>query len=221
MNKMKMRRTIVFITALYFSVSLHAQNGFEPVTYFGIKLGGNTSGIISDPIIIQKINTGVTGGVVFKHFSDKRLGVQIELNYKQSGWNENLDSTNTYQRRLDYIELPFMTHLSLGNQKTGFVINLGPYVSYLLSEKEKINLLEEVEEKDYYGLKTNNKAGFGLCLGFGLSQHTTIGLFQAEIRISSSLTDVFKSTTAVPFSSSKILNAELSISYMLDYSLFR
>ena len=212
-----MKKILILTVALFLSVIAYSQNQFDPETYFGIKLGGNISGILSNPTISQKINSGLTSGVVFKHISQKSLGIQIELNYKQSGWNENLDSTNTYKRQLDFIELPFMTHVNLGNQKTRFVINLGPYISYLLSEKEKINLLDGIEEKEYYGIKTDNKAGFGLCLGLGISRYTSIGLFQIESRISSSLTDNFKKTSDSPFSSSKNLNAELSLSYMIDY----
>ena len=216
-----MKKTILIITTLFLSLVVYTQNVFEPETYFGIKLGGNFSRIISEPSIKQKINTGLTSGVVFKHISQKSLGIQIELNYKQAGWNENLDSTNTYKRRLDVIPIPFIAHINLGNQKTRFLINLGSYLDYLLSEKEKINLLEDVEEKDYYGKKVNNKTGFGLCLGFGISLHSSIGLFQAESRISSSLNDIFKNTTGSHFSSSKNLNAELSLSYLIDYNAFK
>lgn len=216
-----MKKTFIIIAALFFSVIIYAQNGFEPETYFGVKLGGNISGIISDPSISQKINTGFTSGVAFKHISQKSLGVQIELNYKQSGWNENLDSTNTYKRRLNFIELPFMTHINLGNQETKFVINLGPYVSYLLSEKEKIYLLEGAEEKDYYRKKVNNKAGFGLCFGLGISRQTSMGFFQVESRITSGFTNIFKNTTYSPLSSSKNFNAELSLSYMIDYEIIK
>jgi hypothetical protein len=216
-----MKKTLLFTVTLFLSVIVYSQNRFEPETHFGIKLGGNISALLSDPTISQKINTGLTSGVVFKHISQKSLGIQIELNYKQSGWNENLDSTNTYKRRLNFIELPFMTHVNLGNQKTRFVINVGPYISYLLSEKEKINLLDGIEEKEYYRKKIDNKAGFGLCLGLGISRNTSIGLFQLESRISSSLTDNFKSKSDSPFSSSKNLNAELSLSYMIDYKNIR
>ena len=196
---------------------VYAQNVFNPETYLGIKLGGNTSGILSDPTTNLKIYPGFTSGIVFKHISQKNLGIQIELNYKQSGWNENLDSTNIYKRRMNYVELPFMTHVNLGKQETKFVFNFGPYLSYLLSEKEKIDLLEEFTEKEYYRENADNKAGFGLCLGLGVLRYTPIGLFQVESRISSSLTDIFKNTSNSYFSSSKNINAELSISYMIDY----
>lgn len=219
-----MKKTILVITIIFLSLVVYTQNIFKPETYFGVKMGGNISGIIFDPPVSQNINSGFTSGIVFKHISQKNLGIQIELNYTQAGWNESLDSTNSYIRRLNYIQLPFMTHINLGMGKTKFIFNIGPYVSYLLSEKEKINLLEEEEEEeeeenDYYQKKIHNKTGFGLCLGFGITRHTSIGLFQVESRISSSLTDIFKDTTDTPFSSSKSFNAELSLSYLIDYNI--
>lgn len=216
-----MKKTILIITTLLLSVIVYAQDEFEPETYFGIRLGGNSSGIFSDPLINQEFYPGVTSGLVFKHISQKSLGIQIELNYNQAGWSESLYSTNTYKRRLNYIQLPFMSHVSLGNKKTRYVINLGPYVSYLLSEKEEIDLLGEAREKGYYTKGIDNKAEIGFCFGVGVSRHTSIGLFQAEARVSSGISDVFKSTTESPYASSKNISAGLSISYLIDYNTFK
>jgi hypothetical protein len=218
---MKERNTIIFITILLYSLTGYTQKIFEPETFFGVKAGGNISGILTDPSVDQKIYNGLTGGIVFRHISEKNLGIQIELNYKQSGWNESLDSTNIYKRGLDFIELPFMTHINFGSQKTRLAANFGPYISYLLSEEEQIGLIEGFEERSYYGQKTNNRAGFGLCLGFGIARRTSIGLFQLESRISSSLTNSFSNTRESYFSSSQILNGELSLFYMLEYDVLK
>ena len=216
-----MKKTVLIIATLFLAFVVSAQEEFEPETYFGIKLGANTAGIFSDPLIYQKINPGFASGLVFKHVSQKNMGIQMELNYNQVGWSENLDSTNTYKRRLDYIQLPFMTQITLGKQKTQYVINLGPYVSYLLSDKEEINLVDEDEEKSYYGQNVRNKAEIGFCFGLGVLRHTSMGLFQLELRGSTSITDVFKNTTDSPYASSKNINAEITLAYMIDYKIFK
>ncbi|MBZ9632483.1 PorT family protein [Salegentibacter sp. LM13S] len=216
-----MKNTFIVITILLLSVNGFSQKVFETETFFGVKAGGNISGIYADPSIDQKIYNGQTLGIVFRHTSEKSLGIQIELNYKQSGWNESLDSTNIYKRGLDFIELPFMTHINFGIQKTRLTLNFGPYVSYLLSEEEEIRLLEGFEERRYYGQNTNNKVGFGLSLGFGISRHTSIGVFQLESRVSASLTNSFSNTTDSYFFSSQILNAELSLIYMLEHKTLK
>ncbi len=210
-----MNKTILIFIALFFPLLAQAQDDFESETYFGVKMGGNVSSLLSKPTIKQDLNNGLIGGMVFKHISQKSLGIQIELNYMQAGWTEKLDGENAYNRQLDYIQLPFMSHLSLGN-KTKFIFNLGPYVSYLLSESEKINLEESTAEKAHYRKEADGKGDFGLCVGLGMGQHTAIGLFQLEGRISSSLTDVFTSKPIGGFSSSKILNAEVCLYYLVD-----
>ncbi|MCF8362399.1 MAG: PorT family protein [Prolixibacteraceae bacterium] len=213
---MNIKKTLVLTLTLFLGYFVYSQKQFEPETYLGIKFGGNISGIYSDPFINQKINAGITSGLVFQHISEKNLGVQLELNYKQTGWNENLDSTNIYTRQFNIVELPFMTHVKIGNQKTRFIVNIGPYLSYLLSENESLNLLHETEEIEYYGIKIDNKANIGLCLGLGMSRQTSIGLFQMESRISSSINDMFSRNSVFPFSSSKSLNAELSLLYVIE-----
>lgn len=216
-----MKNRTVIIIMLFFSVTGYAQKDFEAETFFGVKAGGNISGIFSDPTVDQEIYNGLNGGIIFKYIGQKNLGIQVELNYKQSGWNESLDSTNIYKRRLDFIELPFMTHINFGTNKTRILLNVGPYVSYLLSEKEQIELLEEFEEKKYYGQQIDNRAMFGLCLGFGISRNTSIGLFQLESRITTSLTNGFNNMSGSYFSSSQILNGEISLFYMIEYKSLR
>lgn len=210
-----MNKTILILITLFLSLLANAQEDFKSETYFGVKMGGNNSRMLSTPNVKQDLHNGLTGGMVFKHLSQKSLGIQIELNYIQAGWSEKLDAESIYTRHLNYIQLPFMSHLSLGN-KTRFVFNLGPYVSYLLSESEEVSLAEGTIEKDYYGKKADGKGDFGLCMGLGIGQKTAIGMFQLESRISSSLTDIFTTNPISGFSSSKSLNAELCLYYLVD-----
>jgi len=213
---MNIKKTLALTLTLLSGCFVYAQKQFEPEAYLGVKFGGNISGVYSDPFINQKINSGITSGFVFNYISQENLGIQLELNYKQSGWNEDLDSTNIYTRQLNIVELPFMTHVKIGHKKTKIVFNIGPYISYLLSENERMELLDATEEKPYYGESIDNKASIGLCLGLGISRETSIGLFQLESRISSSISDHFNSNSVFPFSSSKNLNAELSLLYLIE-----
>lgn len=210
-----MKKTILIFTALFLSLVAQAQDDFESKTYLGVKMGGNISRMLSNPTIKQDLQNGLTGGIVFKHISQKSLGIQIELNYVQAGWSEQLETESVYTRQLNYIQLPFMTHLSLGN-RTQFVLNLGPYISYLLSESEEINLAEGTIEKDYYGKEADGKGDFGLCFGIGMGQKTAIGLFQLEARISSSLTDIFTTNPISGLSSSKSFTGEVCLYYLVD-----
>jgi len=212
-----MRKTIILITALCFSTIVsYTQIAFTPETNLGIKLGNTLSRVGFNPNIDQGLNLGYTGGFVFKHISQKSLGIQLELNYLQAGWSENLDSTNTYSRRLDYIQIPFMTHVCFGEGKTRFILNIGSYLSFLASDREKIGLINEEEEQIYYRQEIGNRIEFGLCLGLGLSRNTTIGLFQLEGRVNYSFSNIFNNTPETPFKAAQNQIVELALSYFLE-----
>ena len=212
-----MKKTVFLILMLGISGMVYSQKVFMPETYFGIKGGWNTSGIISDPVINLDINPGFTGGIVFSHISQNSLGIQIELNYNQGGWKEILDTTNTYKRQLNYIQLPILTHVNIGKKNTRALINFGPYVSYLLSEDEKIELLEGVVPKDYYQNQVANTIDFGMCFGVGVSQNTAVGLFQFETRVTFGLSNLFSTNSDLSLSTSRNIIAEATLSYLVDY----
>lgn len=87
-----------------------------------------------------------------------------------------------------------MTHVIIGEGNTRFIFNLGPYGAFLLSEKEQHNLVEGEDGYEYYGQGIDNKAEFGLCAGLGLSQNTSIGIFQLEGRFNFSMSNIFNSS---------------------------
>ncbi len=211
---------LLFIST-FLTFFTYSQVDFKPESNIGIKIGGNISTVIFNPAISQNINYGFIGGLSFKHIEQKSLGIQIELNYMQAGWNENLDSTQSYSRRLNYIQSPLMSHFNFGNNKTRFFINFGPYISYLISESETIDNISEEKEESYYRTKIANRAEFGLCFGLGFTQYTSIGILQIEGRGNMSLSNIFKETSEVPFVSSKNLTIELTLSYFIDYKVIK
>jgi hypothetical protein len=212
-----MRKFFFLITILCFThLVAFSQSTFIPETNLGLKLGGTLSRVNFNPRINQGLHIGYTGGFVFKYIPQKSLGIQLELNYLQVGWNESLDSTNAYSRSLDYVQVPFMTHACIGQGNTRFLLNLGPYLSLLVRDKEKINLLAEEEERIYYRNKIENPIEFGLCLGIGFCISTPVGLFQVESRVHYSLTSIFQETEETPFLASQNQSVELTLSYLLD-----
>lgn len=191
-----------------------------PTTNWGIKAGQNTSSVNFTPTVDQKINPGFVGGLSFKHLEQKNLGIQIELNYLQAGWNEDLDSNQHYSRQLNYLQIPFLSHLNFGNNSAMAFLNIGPYFSYLLSEKESIEDLKEGNEEAYYGTKTTNNIDVGLSLGLGFFKNTSVGVFQIEGRGNLGLNNIYSETSEFSFGSSKNINAELTLSYFIDFSTF-
>ena len=200
------------------SARIYAQKNFEPETHLGIKLGFNNSSVRFDPTVEQNFRQGFIGGISFKHIEQKNLGIQVELNFLQAGWGENLDDGTDYRRRLNYMQLPVMTHVNFGDQ-TKFFLNIGPYVGYLLSENESTNSFSKADTSDYYGTKVQNRFDFGLTGGLGVSKSTLIGQFQLEGRGTFGLTSLYEIDRENDLASSQNLMVEISLTYFIDPKL--
>lgn len=212
-----MKKVLIILIVLFSASVVYSQNTFVPETNFGIKAGGNISKILFDPVVEQDFQVGFVGGLVFRHISQKHLGIQIEFNFMQSGWSEILESPDTYSRRLNYLQLPFLSHFNFGGARTRIFFNIGPYVSYLLSEQEKMDLFSDEDIKEYYKVDINGNLGYGVSGGIGFSRRFQIGVFQIEGRINQSLTNIFKSDSE-PFSGSLNQSGEIAFSYLFDFS---
>ncbi len=187
---------------------------FVPETHWGIKLGASASRAYFDPEVEQDYLVGFVGGLVFRHISQKCLGIQIELNYLQAGWKEMLETPDSYSRSLNYVQIPFLSHFNLGQRKTRLILNIGPYVSYLLSEKEEVNLASGQEAEEYYGMDLNARVEYGISAGLGFSRYFSFGVLQIEGRVNHSLINLFKSNSE-PFDYSLNQIGEISVSYLL------
>jgi hypothetical protein len=212
-----MKKKFVIVIILLSSLGIQAQELFIPQATLGIKQGLAFSKVSFDPVVDQSIIIGYTGGLIFKYFAQKSLGIQIELNYSQQGWTEKLGSPNIYSRRINCVTLPFMTHVELGKGSTKYLLNVGPTVSYVISEKETIQLNETASTKTYYGSNTLNKSKFGICVGMGMVKKTSIGSFQAELRYSHNLSDIFTNNHELSLRSCKQQTLEVTISYLIEF----
>ena len=211
---------LIFVLAV--QLQIFAQKDFKPETNVGIKLGSNFSFVMFDPSVSQNLLTGFVGGLTFKHVAQKSLGILVELNYSQLGWDESLESNYNYTRRLNYMTLPFLSHFIFGKKKFKFFINFGPSIAYLLSEQKTTNIDQQIIDSTYYGSGINSRFDAGMCGGLGISQKTGIGIFQLEGRYYFGFVDFFKENDKIPFSSSKNQNIEISLSYFLEFDkIFR
>lgn len=216
-----MKKAIIIHLLLLLPLNIaFSQRAFIPESNLGVKIGANIAMVSFNPSVNQNLFLGVLGGLSFKHIEQKSLGILLELNYLQAGWDENLDSTNVYSRRLNYIQIPFMTHVNIGQGKVRFVFNVGPYFSFLLNDKEQSYLIQEFQPQEYYYRKIDNRFGYGLCLGVGFSLHTSIGIFQLEGRFNQSLTNLFRSSSDFLYNSSLNQTADISLSYFINVNNF-
>ncbi|MDR1090069.1 MAG: PorT family protein [Prevotella sp.] len=163
------------------------------------------------------------GGIAVRYLSENHLGLIAELNYSQQGWEQsfNEDPQYAHSHQLNYLELPVLTHIYFGN-KVRFIFNLGPKLSFLISDSEKMNqalsdylsdgnVPETMATHQYYQM-ADKKTDYGLIVGMGLEFKTGIGSFALEGRYSFGLGDIYNSTRSDVFSRSanRVISAKLT-----------
>lgn len=205
---MKRLSFILLTLVLLFTDDLFAQREvFQGEFYFGLGAGASTARVDFLPAVPQDLRVGLLGGASAKYISQNHLGLIVEVNYSQRGWEEEFDpeSNFSYNRTLNYLEIPFMTHVYFGD-KTRFIFNIGPQISFLLSDKHDMNqaLADEMEALkeaypdtrsgyQYNPLSKMQRIDYGLLGGIGIEIQTGIGIFDLEGRYYFGLGDLFTS----------------------------
>jgi hypothetical protein len=183
----------------------------NPETYFGISAGVTGSMVNFSPTVRQTYLLGNNAGAIFRYISDKNLGVQAEILYFQRGWNE---TGNMFARRLDYIDIPFLSHFYVGRNFRAF-FNIGPKIGFLFSEKtlynyfENSNAVQHIRAADY-------KFDYGFAAGLGFLLRIKKQVFQIEARGNYSMTDIYSNDKRDYFDFSNNINATVNFSWLLQ-----
>lgn len=194
----------------------------------GVAGGMNLSQMDIQPQVRQTMLSGLNGGVNIRYTSEKYFSMicaaQLEVNFSQRGWEEEFDSElpYSYSRTLNYIEIPFMAHLSWGKEPRGlqFFINLGPQVGILINDKEEygggLDPAQRPESiRPIYGKEIDKSFDYGIVGGAGLELKTKAGNFFVEGRYYYGLSDIFNNSKIDDFGRS----ANQTISIRLGYSI--
>jgi len=205
-----MRKLSVFILLVLCSSAFAQDRLIKPEIYVGVNAGVSESMVIFTPSVSQGLLQGYNGGFVFRYIAEKNVGMQAELNFSQRGWKE---SSGLYTRQLNYIEIPFMTHIYMG-KKNRFFINLGPKVSYLISEKTLINGTTNSTLKQQTD-PVSNAFDYGLCAGFGLSFNIHGNIIQLDTRGNYSLNNLYPGSPTDYFSDSHNLYFSVNLGWLV------
>lgn len=197
----------------------------------GVNGGVNMNTVDFSPKVKQSSMTGMTGGVTLRYISEKYFkmicGAQVELNFSQRGWKENIEDYPElqYQRKMNYIDVPFLAHLAFGKEKRGMqiFIHLGPQFNFLLSEsKEMSGNWQEVLDKgenftvEQHDLDIKHKFDYGIVGGLGTELKTKAGNFLLEGRYYFALADMFDNTKKGYFGRSANQTISVKLSYLFD-----
>jgi len=216
-----MKRLIFLILLIALSSSLFAQRPerFRNDFYVGFGGGMHSSMVDFVPQVLQNQRLGIHGGVAAKFVSTELTdrgnvlaGIIAELNFSQRGWIEDFDYERhpdfTFNRTLNYIDFPFMTHINAGRGNVRFIFNAGPQISFLLGDNVSMSstLAEYLADNTHitdrrtlvYRLRYQSSApltriDYGLIGGMGMQIRTAGGHFDIEGRYYFGLGDIFES----------------------------
>jgi hypothetical protein len=184
--------------------------------------GGTTySSVTFNPRVSQGTLTGVTFGLTGRMTMGENTGLQLELNYVQQGWKEEYEATPEYRysRRMDYLQLPFYTHVQFGGKRVKGFVNAGPQIGYMLSESSAESL--NTEKPDGTGaqrsMPVENRLEWGISGGAGIEIRTGAGYFLLEGRYYYSFGDIYGTKRRDYFAkaSSQVLLAK--ITYLMPF----
>jgi len=197
-------------SVLFLPFTIGQNNNFRKETYVGLSGGATGSMVYFKPIVEQSYLLAYQGGFVFRYISEKHLGVQAELNYIQRGWSE---SGKTFSKRLDYIELPFLTHIYFG-KNARFFLNLGPEIGYLINETILQNS-NPGSTAEQHIRAIQNKFKYGLTAGLGFSFHIKRQVLQLEARGNFAASDIYSNDRRDYFDNSNLITASATLSWLI------
>lgn len=208
-----MKRTGLFflLVMLLLTNTLSAQSkDFDARTYLGIHGGPSLSMVFFLPGVPTGFQQNYMGGLMFRHINEKHLGLQAELNYSQRGWTE---SSGLYARRLDYLELPFMSHFNFG-RSVQFFFNIGPKIGYLIGEEVLHD--ETAGSQSYqYTHAIENKFDYGFAAGMGVIVEIKKQVIQLDIRGNYSMSNIFSDLKRDYFDNSNLIYASASLGWLI------
>jgi hypothetical protein len=197
----------------------------HPELYIGAHAGIMASTVTFNPNIkgidILQSPLSANGGLIVRYAAHKVCALQIELNYMQRGWREVLPATATtpavdYRRQLDYIQLPLLMHIALGNKFRGF-INIGPQIGYCIRDTEH-GTKNPLYTHQYEAIQ--QPFDWGLAGGLGMYYRTNnIGTFQLEARFNYSLGSVFKNRITDYFTAANPMNLSVNFAYLWEIQI--
>jgi hypothetical protein len=216
-----------------------------------LAIGGSAGYMLSNvsfvPEVPQTMLGGLTGGLTVRYTCEKYFlsicAIVAEVNIAQTGWKEDIrdidnqpvyytwDTGKTdrlaYERRMTYLQVPFMARLGWGRERKGLqgFIQLGPQVGYCLGESTTSNLVKNGETQTLRSSKivaqdsmaVQRKFDYGIVVGGGVEwSHRKLGHFILEGRYYYGLGDIFDNSKSDFFGRSNFGQIVVKATYLFD-----
>lgn len=202
----------------------------------GFNAGVALNTISFDPSIKQKMHVGPNAGLTIRYTCEKYFktycALQVELNYAQLGWKEEIFNSkneplpDTYVRHQHYVQLPLLAHLAWGREKQGFMGYLvaGPQVGFCVGEASERSDIWTVgadglpdrpnNMSAQYDMPIENKFDYGITAGIGVELSTRAGHILLEGRYYYALSDIYGNSKKDVFGRSAHGTLMAKVSYL-------
>ena len=216
-----------------------------------LAIGGSAGYVMSNvgfvPDVPQGQLGGFTAGLTVRYTCEKYFSsvcsIVGEVNVTQTGWKEDiLDANNDpvyyaddvnkesplfYERKMTYLQIPFMARLGWGRERKGLqaFFQAGPQIGVYLSESTKTNVMlghgtanqraSQVVAQDT--LAVQNKFDYGIAAGGGVELSIPkLGHFILEGRYYYGLGNIFKNSKSDYFGKSNYGQIVIKATYLFD-----
>ncbi len=141
----------------------------------GVRMGMGNHGIHLEPPTLEEnqvpyLRTNI--GLVCVYNNENNAGLQLEINFAQKGWSEEIDtiSGTFFKRQINYIEVPIYSHFEIGKRMLRPIIIAGPYIAYKLSDSFTHKGFDEhiIQENQNHYIEKSKVLDLGIKVGGGL-----------------------------------------------------
>jgi hypothetical protein len=218
--------TVIVVCLLFIFSAQFATAQIIVTTPYELSLGASGgatfSSVTFNPKVAQGTLQGLTFGLTGRLTTGENVGLQLEFNYLQEGWDEEYEETPEYhyRRRLNYFQMPFLTRVQFGGNSAKGFICAGPHIGYLLNETTDSNLGDATPGKinEQHNMPVTNRFEWGLGGGIGLEMRTAIGYFLIEGRYFYSFGDIYSTQRKDYFSKASSSNITAKLTYLIPLS---
>ena len=221
-----MKRHIAALLILVLGIATAtAQAHYVPKISIGGKAGITMSKMSFSPGVKQSLVLGDTYGVTFKYWEERNFGLIAEINYEQRGWKENFEEAPySFERHLNYIQVPLLTSIFFGGKNVKGFVNLGPEVGYMIGTSYSANFdvnnvgalpdFPSNRTTDQLTMEPTKKFDYGISGGLGIEfAIKRKNLINLEARYYFGIGNIFPDERADTFAASRGMSIMLTLGY--------
>lgn len=161
------------------SGSVSAQAHYNSKFSIGGHAGVTMSKMSFTPSVKESMVMGQMAGLQLRYWEERNFGLIIEINYEQRGWKEDFEEYPfSFERKLNYIQIPLLTNIFFGGRHVNGFFNLGPEFGYMIGTSYSSNFdvhnisnipdFPPNRETDQLWMEPTKKFDYGISAGAGI-----------------------------------------------------